>query len=71
MFHGSQKNQFVQELVVDQSSQYLVGALTSPKTLREKVAKNIFWKNGYIETLKPPPTEQTLLLWATPGIPPC
>ena len=52
VFHGSQKNnQLVQELVVVQSSQNSVGAFTSPKTLRKKVARNIFLKNGFIETL--------------------
>ena len=48
---AKKNNQFVQELVVVRSSQYLVGALISPKTLRKKVAQNIFLKNGYIETL--------------------
>ena len=37
-------NRFVQELTVVQSSQNLVGALTSPKTRRKKVAQNIYKK---------------------------
>ena len=47
----AKKNQCVQELVMVQWSQNVVGALTLPKTLRKKVTQNIFLKNSFIETL--------------------